>query len=605
MGLGFPSGSSDLKFTKFKKNWRFDSTTNSWRMEPISGSFINDLEDVDALDPADGSFLVLTGSTTWIPKLFTGSFTGSYFKSYVYNDSLSESIVTFTDSNNVDTNIVLPQNVYAEENGLTGSLFGYTLKDSDSGEILFDESEYAVTGAQSQTADTVEHYLYDNYVEGVNLSSNQLYYSMSYGAGDLTDPLNPPVTLFSASINKYTNTKTIIGRNPDENGNVTVTLNTVITGTLAERPIPSVDGNLYVIANETGSLAGTNGTAFLYSEEPDDWFEVTPPSQEAADARYAERSGSVMLGNLRAFDLAISGSEPATLAYTNAKVPTKDTNLRAFRTVTSFDFSPTFNTWEDLECDTTGTNDTGGTITDGVFEVPATGVSRMTFSAGASIRHGSNNRSTSTHIRIILNNTRVIGEQSHIFNPSTYAGWTTWNDEGINVSSGIIAVSPGDQIKVQVKRGWNNRTKTFSRGTDDINTGNYMQRSGGTYFCGVINDTPPGAGITGMVGGDGIEVTGDVENKVVATDSSILRRDIANSITADQSATGDITGAGSLVVNGNASMQEVVFSGSAFLTGDIQLDGLGNYVSDVEAAANGVAIGKLYKNNNQIMVRVS
>ena len=601
MGLGFPSGSTDLKFTKFKKNWRFDSTTNSWRMEPISGSFLNDLEDVDALSPADGAFLVLTGSTTWVPKLFTGSFTGSYFKSYVFNESLSESIVTFTDSNNVETSIALPQNVYAEENGFTGSLFGYTLKDSDSGEILFESASYAVTAANAETANTVEFYPFDNYVEGVNLSSNQLYYSMSYGI-DTGDPDNPAVTLFSASINKYTNTKTIVGRNPDENGNVNVTLNTVITGTLAERPLSSVDGDLYVLANETGSRFGNNGTAFLYSEEPDDWFEVTPPSQEAADARYAERSGSVMLGNLRAFDLAISGSEPATLAYTNAKVPTKDTNLRAFRTVTSFDLNPAYNTWTDLEFDTTDVNDTGGTITTGVYEVPATGVTRMTFSAGANIRHGGNSSATSTHIRIVLNGTRIIAEQSHIFNPN---GRASWRDEGANVSSGLIAVSPGDLVKVQVKRGWNNRTKIFSRGTDDLNTGNYASRSGGTYFCGVINDTPPGAGITGMLGGDGIEVTGDVENKVVATDATVLRRDIANSITANQSATGNITGTGSLVVNGNASMQEVVFSGSAFLTGDIQLDGLGNYVSDVEAAANGVAIGKLYKNNNQIMVRVS
>ena len=601
MGLGFPSGSTDLKFTKFKKNWRFDSTTNSWRMEPISGSFLNDLEDVDALNPADGAFLVLTGSTTWIPKLFTGSFTGSYFKSYVFSQSLSESIITFTDSNDVKTNITLPQNVYAEENGFTGSLFGYTLKSADSEEILFESASYAVTAANAQTANTIEFYPFDNYVEGTNLSANELYYSMSYGI-DTGDPDNPAVTLYSASIGKYTNTKTIVGRNPDENGNVNVALNTVITGTLAERPLSSVDGDLYVLANETGSRRGNNGTAFLYSEEPNDWFEVTPPSQEAADARYAERSGSVMLGNLRAFDLPVSGSEPATLALTNAQVPTKDTNLRAFRTVTSFDFNPTYNTWEDLEFDTTDTNDTGGTITSGVFEVPVSGVSRMTFSAGANIRNGSNSVGTSTHIRILLNGTRVIAEQSHIFNPNSRA---SWRDEGINVSSGLIAVSPGDLVKVQVKRGWNDRNKTFSRGTDDLNTGNYANRSGGTYFCGVINDTPPGSGITGMLGGDGIDVTGDVENKTVSTDSTVLRRDIANSITADQTATGNITGTGSLVVNGNASMQEVVFSGSAFLTGDIQLDGLGNYVSDVEAAANGVQVGKLYKNGNQIMVRIS
>lgn len=596
MSLGFPSGSTDLKFTKFKKNWRFDSSTEAWRMEPISGSYLDDLEDVDLTGLVDGAYLVLTGSEKWIPKVFTGSYTGSYFESYTYSPSISESKLTFSSNDGTTTDIQLPQNV----NAFPKLLEGYDLFASDSEPILFASASFAVTAANAETADVVEYYPFDNYVESVNLDANELSYNMSYGVVGEWE-----IGTYSASIDKYRNTKTIVGRNPDENGNVQVELNTVITGTLAERPLSSVDGDLYVLANETGSRLGNNGTAFLYSEEPNDWFEVTPPSQDAADARYAERSGSVMLGNLRAFDLAIDGAEPATLAYTNAKVPTKDTNLRAFRTVTSFDLNPAYNTWTDLEFDTTDVNDTGGPITTGVFEVPATGVTRMSFSAGANVRHGMTGNSTTTHIRIVKNGTRILAEQSHVLGYNGSGGGPRWRDEGINLSTGVVKVEPGDLIKVQVKRGWNNRTKTFSRGTDDLITGNFAERSGGTYFCGVINDTPPGAGITGMLGGDGIDVTGDVENKVVATDATILRRDIANSITADQTATGNITGTGSLIVNGNASMQNVTFSGSAFLTGDIQIDGLGNYVSDVEASVNGVAVGRPYKNGNQVMIRIA
>ena len=596
MSLNFPiSASNDQKFTFAKKNWRYNSSIGAWRMEPISGSYLNDLENVNAANPVDGAFLVLTGSNVWVPKSYAGSFTGSYFESYQFSQNLSESIITFTDNNGVDTNIALPQNVYAEADGEGG----YLLFSSDSEQIKFLSASYAVTSANAETANTVDFYPFDNYVEGVNLSANTLYYSMSYGVEGEWE-----IGQYSASINKYTNTKTIVGKLPDENGNVNVALNTVITGTLAERPSTSLDGNLYVLANETGSRAGNNGTAFLYSDGPNDWFEVTPPSQEAADARYAERSGSVMLGNLKAFDLPISGSEPATLALTNAKVPTKDTNLRAFRYVTSADYTPPFDTWSLLDVDTQVVDDTGGSLTSGVYTVPASGVTRMSFTAGASVRHSTTDPNT-THIRIILNGVRILAEQSHTLDyNNTRTG--VWRDEGINVSTGIVPVTPGDEIKVEVKQGWQSaRPKTFSRGTDDLNTGNYADRSGGTYFAGVVMDTPPGAGITGMIGGDGINVTGDVENKVVSTDETILRRDITNSITADQTATGNITGTGSLVVNGNASIQELVFSGSAFLTGDIQLDGLGNYVSDVEAAANGVAIGKLYKNNNQIMVRIS
>jgi hypothetical protein len=597
MALNFPSSPVDnQKFTFADKNYRYNATLGIWRMERISGSYLDDLEDVDVTDPQDGAYLVLTQSR-WIPKIFTGSFTGSYKTSFAYSNSISESILSFQDNGGGTSEIVLPQNVFSLVD--TGS--SYALYTGDSEQILFASASYADTASSANVATEVETYPFDNYAQGVNFASRQLYMTMSYGVAGVWE-----VGQYSASINKYTNTKTVIGRTPDINGNVNVALNTVITGTLAERPASSVDGDLYVLQNETGSRLGTNGTAFIYSDgSPELWYEVTPPTEEAADARYAERSGSVMLGNLKAFDLALTGSEPATLAYTNAKVPTKDTNLRAFRTVTSFDYNPPYNTWSDLQFDTTDTNDTGGTITAGVFEVPASGVTRMTFSAGGSIRHGMTGNQTTTHIRIVLNGTRILAEQSHALSYNGFRGGPRWRDEGINVSTGIVQVAPGDEIKVQVKRGWNNRNKTFSRGTNDLNTGNIAERSGGTYFCGVINDTPPGSGITGMLGGDGIDVTGDVENKVVATDATVLRRDIQNSISAGQTFGGEITGTGSLVVNGNASIQNLVFSGSAFLTGDIQIDGLGNYASDAEASANGVAVGKLYKNGNQVMIRTA
>ena len=201
MSLGFPSGSTDLKFTKFKKNWRFDSSTKAWRMEPISGSYLDDLEDVDLTGLVDGAYLVLTGSEKWIPKSFTGSYTGSYFESYQFSQNLSDSIITFTDNNGVDTNIALPQNVYAEADGEGG----YFLFSSGSEQIKFLSASYAVTSANAETANTVDFYPFDNYVEGVNLSANTLYYSMSYGVVGEWE-----IGQYSASINKYTNLPTIV-----------------------------------------------------------------------------------------------------------------------------------------------------------------------------------------------------------------------------------------------------------------------------------------------------------------------------------------------------------------------------------------------------------
>ena len=596
MSINFPvSASNNQKYTQFKKNWRYNSTINAWRMEPISGSYIDDLLDVDLTGIADDSFLVLTGST-WVPKTFSGVYTGSFFRTSSLEVSVSESILTFTDNNSVDTDLILPSNLYSIFD--TDENLWYFL-DKDGIKISIASGSYAETASFAATAQTIDHYAFDNFVEGISLNSNQLYVSTSFGIEGEYE-----VTTYSASLSKFTNLQTVVGKSPNAAGDVTVALNTVITGTLASRPITSIDGDLYVIQNETGSSIGTNGTAFLYSEGPDDWFEVSPPTQEASDSRYAEVSGSTMLNNLRAFDVPIAGNEPATLAQTNAIVPTKDSNLRAFRIIPTFFLDPTFNTWVDVAYDQVDANDSGGTVTGGVYTVPATGVTRMTFTAGAAIANNQNTTGTTTFLRIVKNGTRILSQASHTNNNSTFAGWTTYKDEGINATTGLIQVSPGDEIKVQIKKGWRNRTKNFSPGTNNAGS-DRQNKTGGSYFCGVVNDTPPGSGITNMLGGDGIEITGTVEVKSVSTDLTILRRDITNSITAGQTATGNITGTGSLVINGSLSAQNVAFSGSTFLTGDIQIDGLGNYVSDVEASANGVAVGKPYKNGNLVMIRIS
>ncbi len=70
-------------------------------------------------------------------------------------------------------------------------------------------------------------------------------------------------------------------------GNVTVTLGTVTTGTLAARPPvgpPLVNGDIYVVSGDP--TPSNNGLTFIYSTTPtNQWLEISP-NFGSLDARY-------------------------------------------------------------------------------------------------------------------------------------------------------------------------------------------------------------------------------------------------------------------------------------------------------------------------------
>lgn len=603
MALAFPTGSNNEKITRFNKTWLYDATIGAWRMDNVSGSNIADYEDVDLTGLSVGDFLVRSGSN-WVGKDFTGVFTGSIQATSSVEVSTSQSFLAFKDNNELEVREELPDNLYAEyyDDGTSSYWKYYSTIEGTSVEKIIASASYAETASIASTfSENVSHYALDNFAENINIDRDRnIFMSMSRGvAGEYE------VALYSASLDKYTTSKTVLGKEPNANGNVTIELNTVLTGSLLERPSASIDGTMYILQNETGSREGQNGVAFLYSEGPDDWFEITPPSQDAADERYVQTAGDELLANVKAFSLPVAGNEPATLGLAKTVIPTSDINLTAFSVVASSSFQVAYNTWVDLEYNEVLANDTGGTILDGEYTVPVTGVSRMNFSAGTRIRHDDNDRvqnnPRSYSIRLVKNDTIILAQNGHITN---FRSGTNWYDEGLAVSSGIIDVAPGDRIKAQIKRTTSNRNVRFSAGIVGNNTGNVMNLNGGSFLSGVVQDTPAGTGVIGINGGDGITVTGNVETKTIVTDVTVLRTDIDQSLTAGQSISGDVNGTGSLLVSADLDIDNIIFSSSVFFSGDMQIDGLGNYTSDVQAQANGVGIGQPYRNGNMVLIRI-
>jgi hypothetical protein len=88
--------------------------------------------------------------------------------------------------------------------------------------------------------------------------------------------------------------KKVNGSGPDADGNVAISFGTVLTGTLANRPVNAgTNGNIYVVSSDATSAE--NGRTFI--SDGASWKEVTS-NQSATDARYVKLAGGTLSGNL-------------------------------------------------------------------------------------------------------------------------------------------------------------------------------------------------------------------------------------------------------------------------------------------------------------------
>lgn len=118
------------------------------------------------------------------------------------------------------------------------------------------------------------------------------------------------------------------------NGNVTVLISNVTTGTLASLPPvgpPQINGNIYIVSGDP--TPSNNGETFIYSTTPTNaWLQVTP-NLATTDARYLQLSGGTMTGPITSQNISVPTGSTITLvdppatstsaankAYVDAKV---------------------------------------------------------------------------------------------------------------------------------------------------------------------------------------------------------------------------------------------------------------------------------------------
>ena len=109
-------------------------------------------------------------------------------------------------------------------------------------------------------------------------------------------------TTFNITQDTSSFVKTVNAASPDANGNVAVSITSVESGTSSSMLAASSsgalnEGDVWVVAGESGSLSGSNGEAYIYSDS-DGLLSISPSQQGVNDQRYVFKFGDTMTGQL-------------------------------------------------------------------------------------------------------------------------------------------------------------------------------------------------------------------------------------------------------------------------------------------------------------------
>jgi hypothetical protein len=239
----------------------------------------------------------------------------------------------------------------------------------------------------------------------------------------------------------------------------------------------------------------------------------------------------------------------------------------------------TAGTYRVLTWDAEEFNETSGSMAaSGIYTVgPDT--KQMIFDAGCVL---SANNTLGRRFRIVRNGTETLA--------ATSGRGTVDNQHASQVHSGLVKVEPGDTIQVEM----------LSAPTVDALGGQNVA----TFFRGYIAQPPEPLGVQFVSVGSGLSGGGSedpvnlsVNENIARTGSNIFSGRL--NLTGSFTTTGDIT-LRALQVNATASI-----TGSTSFVGQVIAQGLQEYVSDVEAAANGIPINGLYRNGNRVLIRTS
>lgn len=572
MSFNLPSGSNNLTASLFNKQYKFTSSLSVWELEQLTASRLEDMVNVRDVGLAEDYGLQYDTSTQqWVGavKPATGlTDTALASSSIATNYSRSIFEVTKTDGSVFSQTIEPSVHLLPEPTGSYRRFF------TGSSEILIVSVSNADVAEFASIASSASLFEGDQWTKYMNFDPNTDLLSVT---------MSDDTTYYSASLDIFSTIDTVNGRYADAAGNINLSLIETITGPEAARPASAKDGTSYVVVDDPDPLR--NGVTYVYDLDNTVWVNITPTSFASDDRLFVLKSGDSMTGRLfLGVNPPESGSDMATLDYINSFSSSLNVNqgLQGFNYYKSTNqqiVGSTAGNYRRITWDVEEFNETSGSMAaSGIYTVGAN-TQQMIFDAGVIL---SQNNTNGKRMRIVRNGNETLAAVSD---------WGTINSQhAMQVHSGLVSVNPGDTIQVQV----------LSAPTVNALSGENVA----TFFRGYIAQPPEPLGVQFVSVGSGLDGGGSEDPVTMSVNENIARTGSNTfsgrlNITGSFTATSDIT-LRALQVNATASI-----TGSTIFKGQVIAQGLSEYVSDVEAASNGIPVNGLYRNGNRVLIRIS
>lgn len=555
----------------FNKEYNYTSSVSAWELERSTASRFDQLLDVDTTGLTVGKGIQWSGAEWSIANRPPASLLVPAIASSSLESNYSASILTVEKSDGTNSVFTLKPSINFGPDAAVDTVSTPFFTGSD--EITIVSASYTNNSDHAISALSASYYADDLWVRDWNLNvvTDQLVLTMSDN------------TFISASFEKVSTIDSVNGRFPDSVGNINITLIKTLTGPDATKPSTSGDGDSFIVTDDPDP--NKNGITYVYDAALASWQNITPTSFDTDDTIFLRKSGGSMKGRL----FLNNGEDPNEIAtkdlvfgYTSSL--NNPSGLLGFSTYLSADqdiASGRANNnsgFRRVLFDSYAFNDTPGNVINGRYVVPAD-VTQMIFDAGfvATAAVSSGHR-----LLIVRNGSEILAAN---------AGWGVGGEVAARqVHSGLIKVTPGDQIEVQI-RTWNNMT--LASGDNS-----------GTFLRGYIAQPPEPIGVQNIIVGSGLEGGGldapvslSLSPNVARTGSNIFRGRV--DITGSLDVTGDIK-LRALQVDETGSV-----AGSTLFKSTVIASGLNEYINDTHASASGVPVNGLYRNGNRVMVRTA
>ena len=569
MAFNLPvSASNGQREALFNKTYQYTASFPAWELDQITASRLENMLDVNDVGLIRGYGLRYdagTGKWQGATKPITG-LTKTALSSASIANNFSESIFEVNKSDATSVSFEIEPSVYLLPDP-TGSNRRFFTGSSEILIVSVSNADVAGNAIEAASASLFENDQWSKYLN-FNPKTDLLSVTMS-----------DDTTYYSASLSIFSTVDTVNGRYADSAGNINLSLIETITGPNAARPPSAGDGVSYVVVDDPDPTL--NGTTYVYDLDNTNWVNITPTSFDADDRVFVKTAGDSMQGRLY-LNQPISGSDMATFDYINSFSSSLNVNqgLQGFNYYKSANqtiVGSTAGTYRVLTWDVEEFNETSGSMAaSGIYTV-GPNTKQMIFDAGCVL---SANNTLGRRFRIVRNGTETLA--------ATSGRGTVDNQHASQVHSGLVKVEPGDTIQVEM----------LSAPTVDALGGQNVA----TFFRGYIAQPPEPLGVQFVSVGSGLSGGGSVDPVTMSVNENIARTGSNTfsgrlNLTGSFTTTGDIT-LRALQVNATASI-----TGSTTFRGTVVAQGLGEYVSDVEAAANGIPINGLYRNGNRVLIR--